>query len=107
MLTIDSIKEEALVTRGYWQRLPWEQFLSMAEQAYLKLNSALDDLNRYPVNSGKRIDAQARVNHWNQVTWELDRYARTEIPYWMYEIMDARVIDALNTSDQTLIRAND
>lgn len=99
---INLVREDALTTSTYWQRLSWEQLCQMAEQAYLKLDSCLDLVSKHPINSGRYIDAKVKADYWNEVTSELSKYLRREIPAWMYEEVEARVSQALSINGRSI-----
>ena len=98
MITINDIQEDVLTTEAYYSKLSWHQFLTLAGQAYLKLDNALNARMSAPRYSGKSIDAGVEVTRWDEITVAMDRYARTSIPAWMYDEFNEYVETVLNNN---------
>lgn len=98
MITINDIQEDVLTIEAYYSKLSWQQFLTLAGQAYLKLDNALNARMNAPKNSGKRIDAGVEVTRWDEITVAMDRYARTSIPAWMYDEFNEYIETVLNNN---------
>ncbi len=99
-ITINDIQESALLSDSFYDRLDWQQFLIMAEQAYLKLNDALNRTLTHRKNSGKWIDARADVLKWNDITLKMSNYVRTKVPAWMYDEFNEYIEDVLSEAEK-------
>lgn len=98
MITINDVHEDMLTIEAYYSKLDWQQFITLAGQAYLKLDNALNVRLSAPRYSGKWIDAGVDANRWDQVTRTIDNYARTSIPSWMYDSLNEYIETVLNNN---------
>ena len=66
-------------------RVTWGQCLKTAKLLGERHDRLLAKVLRSPINSGSRIDADIDLNACLQSMQEIERWAYSNIPFWMYD----------------------
>ena len=70
---------------SYWSRCNTDQFYSLGVETYIKVADLLDENYNLHHTSGKYIDNQIQINSYLKAMDNLEKYLRTEYPYFVYE----------------------